>query len=49
MDQNQVALWTNFVKKHNVELTEIGPDLIVENKLDVSKIEVVRKLSITSF
>ena len=46
MDQNQVAFWANFVKKRNVELTEIGPDLIVENKLDVSKIEVVRKLSI---
>ena len=47
MDQNQVAFWANFVNKHNVELTEIGLDLIVENKLDVSKIEDVKKVSVT--
>ena len=47
MDQNPVAFWASFVNKYNMELTEIGPDLIVENKLDVSKIEDVKKVSIT--
>ena len=39
MDQNQVAFGANFV-----ELIEIEPDLSVENKLDVSKVEDVKKV-----